>query len=56
MNLFLSQLAGGRWEAALVAARSLQEFGPQWIQWRRHEAFVVDGVDYIEAKLRNGRG
>jgi len=55
-NLLLSQLAAERWAAALVAARSLQEFGPQWTQWRRHEAFVVGRVDHIEAGLRDGRG
>jgi len=55
-NLLLSQLAAERWAAALVAARSLQEFGPQWTQWRRHEAFVVGRIDHIEAGLRDGRG
>ncbi|OSX74569.1 hypothetical protein BU14_0283s0002 [Porphyra umbilicalis] len=54
--LLLAQLDAERWDAALVSARALQQFGPQWERWRQDGEFVVGRVHHIEVRLRRGRG
>jgi len=51
-----AQLVAERWEAAVVSARSLQQFGRQWVRWGEEVAFVVGRVEHNEARLRHERG